>query len=113
MELSFQLEQQEDVLVIAVIGDLKLGPKLRHSAEMLRQASHVKGFLVDLTACTNVDSAGLGELLRWFNVARRNQQGICLTGLSNSFRQMMRVARVDAILPVMPDRASALELVRG
>lgn len=101
------------MLVIAVTGGLRLGPQLRHSAEMLRTAGDVKGFLVDLSACTSVDSAGLGELLRWFNIARRAQQTICLTGVSDACRQMMRIARVDAILPVMPDRASALQLLRS
>lgn len=108
--MSFELltERVGDVLVVAVVGELLLGQKLRVASKPLREAGKVRGFVVDLTRCTRVDSAGLGELLMWYSYAAREHKKLLLVGVKESIRGMMRVARVDGILLLARDREAAL-----
>ncbi len=112
MALNFRASQNSDVLLIAVEGDLLLCPELRHSSNLIRQASQVKGFIVDLSASARIDSAGLGELLSWFNLARRANQSVVLCGVNDSIRTVMRMARVDGVLPIVSTQEEAFRTLK-
>ncbi len=108
MSLELLSERVGDVLVVRIEGEFVLGPKLRHSAVVIREATEAKSFVVDLAGCMKLDSAGMGELLMWFSLTAKGQKRMLLAGVRESIRQIMRVARVDSILLMAEDRTAAL-----
>ncbi len=94
--------------LIEIEGEFVLSQKMRRCSTVIREAGDAAGFIVDLTKCTRVDSAGLGELLMWYNLAARSHKRILLVGVKDSVRTMIQVARVDGILLVARDREAAL-----
>ncbi len=109
-EMPFELltKRLDKVLSIEIEGEFVLGQKLRRCSTVIREAGDAAGFIVDLSKCTRVDSAGLGELLMWYSLAARSQKPMLLVGVKDSVKTMIQVARVDGILLVARDREAAL-----
>lgn len=108
MSFDLNVERVGDVLVMEVVGEFLLGPKLRRASAPLREATDAAGYVVDLSRCSKVDSAGLGELIMWYAIATRAHKKLLLAGVRDSIAQIMRVAKVDSILLIARDRAAAL-----
>lgn len=114
--MSFELKKETvgNVLVLSVVGELVLGPVLRHSANHVRDLKGIQAIVVDLSECKKVDSAGLGELLQWYGIAAKAHQKMLIAGASNNVKTMIRVAHVDGILLHAKDRAAAIsEIEKG
>lgn len=111
MSFDLNVERAGSVLVLAVVGDFLLGPKLRRASAPLREAVDASAYVVDLSGCTKIDSAGLGELIMWYAIATRAHKKLILAGVRDNITQVMRVAKVDNLLLVAQDRAAALAQV--
>jgi anti-anti-sigma factor len=96
------------VLLIEIVGEFVLSQKLRRCSTVIREANDATAFVVDLTQCGKVDSAGLGELLMWYSLAMRSQKKMLLIGVKDNIKSVMQTARVDGILLVARDREAAL-----
>lgn len=108
MSFDLNVERAGSVLVLEVVGEFLLGPKLRRASAPLREAVDASAYVVDLARCTKIDSAGLGELIMWYAIATRAHKKLTLAGVRESILQVMRVAQVDSLLLVAKDRAAAL-----
>jgi anti-anti-sigma factor len=108
MSFELKVERAGDVVVLEIVGEFLLGPKLRRASVPLREATDAAAYVVDLSGCSKVDSAGLGELIMWYAIATRAHKKLLLAGVRENFAQMMRVARVDSVLLIARDRAAAL-----
>ncbi|MBZ2184072.1 MAG: STAS domain-containing protein [Bryobacter sp.] len=111
MPLKLQLDRVGSTLLITVSGDFILGQPLRNVSQAIRDAAAVKGFVIDLSLCSRVDSSGLGELLLCYSLATREHKKLLLTGASGYIRETMRIARVDTVLLSASTREAALALV--
>jgi anti-anti-sigma factor len=108
MSFDLNVERVGEVLVLEIVGEFLLGPKLRRASTPLREATDAAAYVVDLSRCSKVDSAGLGELIMWYAIATRAHKKLLLAGVRDSIAQIMRVAKVDSILLIARDRAAAL-----
>ena len=108
MPFEILTKRLNKVLLIEIEGDFILSQKLRRCSTVIREAGDTAGFIVDLTRCTRVDSAGLGELLMWYSLGARSQKSMLLVGVKDSVKTMIQVARVDGILLVARDLEAAL-----
>lgn len=96
------------VLLIEIVGEFVLSQKLRSCSSVIREAGDATAFVVDLTRCGKLDSAGLGELLMWYSLAMRSQKRILLIGVRENIKSVIQVARVDGILLGARDLEAAL-----
>lgn len=102
------IEHVDDVTVVTVAGDVDvdtgetLRVALRHAAEM---GGHV---LVDLGRTDLLDSTALGLLVRAHRGATERGALLCIATASPLIRQVLRVTRLDEVLPVADSRADAL-----
>ncbi len=55
-----------------------------------------------------VDSAGLGEIMILYTTAAAMQYRLAFVGPQKNFRQILRIIRVDGIVPSLDDEAAAL-----
>ena len=114
MPFELRAEQIGSTLVIGVEGEFLLSQKLRRCASIVKEATGLSSFVVDLSLCTRVDSAGMGELLMWYSIAAKAKQRLMLCGVRENVKQMLKMAKVDGILLVAEGRdAALLELGRG
>ncbi len=108
MPFDVKLSRTGEALVLELTGEFVLGQNLRSASQAVREAGAVKGIIVDLSGCRRVDSAGLGEMLLWYSIATKEHKKLLLTGVRDNVREMMRIARVDGVLLIVPDREAAL-----
>ncbi len=63
---------------------------------------------LDLSAVTFLASAGLGALLSISKSCREGGGRLAIFGIDEEILGVIRVAKLDRILPIMPDRDAAL-----
>lgn len=78
----------------------------------LPMPSMKSSFIVDLTAVTGTDSAGLGLMARIARDAWQQEKGACFLVPPGAVRTALEAARLDRILPAAATIAEACERVR-
>lgn len=109
MALQFQIDTASDPIVIRLSGGLTLGPQL---AQFARQANAVisgetSGVILDFSAVTEIDSAGLGELVVLYTAGGKHSCRLCLAGTSDRINRLFETTRLSGILPQFFDLAAA------
>lgn len=69
-------------------------------------------FACDLQAVSLLASAGLGALLTLNKACKAGGGQLVVFGLSDDILGMMKIARLDKVLTIKPDRDSALKLFK-
>jgi anti-sigma B factor antagonist len=109
-------ESADDVVVVVVEGehDIYTAPTLR---ERLDEALERRGgVVVDLTGATFVDSSVLGALLDARRRALDADQGyvVCVgEQVEPGVQRILDITGLVPVLPVVGDRAQAIEAARG
>lgn len=113
--MSFEITKERigKVLVLRIDGQFLMGQELRTAKQHMSDLGDTAAILVNLEACTKVDSAGLGELLMWYSMAAREGRKLLLCNAKETVKQMIKIARVDGILLLAKDRESALAELTG
>ena len=102
---------EDDVAVLELSGELKLGPSLFSLEKEARQSlngNKVKGLILDVGSITRADSSGLGQLTIVSTVASRKNCPIRLINVKPQLKSLLELTHLDRILPSSPDLASAL-----
>jgi anti-anti-sigma factor len=113
MPFELVTRRLEHVLLIEIVGEFVLSQKLRRCSTVIRDAGDATAFVVDLSQCGKLDSAGLGELLMWYSLAMRSKKKVLLIGVKESIKGVMQTARVDGILLGARDLEAALAELRA
>lgn len=113
MTFHFTVERPKTPSAHAVVrmsGRLTLGPHLldfgRRATELLGSRTG-PGLLLDVSAVSDVDSAGLGELVILYTTAGEHHRRLCLVGASARFVQLLETTRLSGILPHFADEEAA------
>jgi anti-anti-sigma factor len=91
------------VVEVQVIGDL-CGPALPRFEGSVAEALTVRPavLIVDLGRCSLIDAAGIGLLLDLHRQMRRRDGRLAVREPTIEVRRLLRIARVDQILDVIP-----------
>lgn len=116
MPLAIRTRRAKGFCVLELTGELTLGPALRdvvdQACETLKQYAPPI-LLLNFSGVRRLDSAGLGELIRLYELASQNQCRIALLGPDRNVLQLLQVTRLDAFLPCFPGETAALAAMRG
>ena len=89
-----------DVSVVRLKGPFTLSTMFELQSA-LREPS-TKGFIIDLSSVSYIDSAALGVLLGQFAHTQRAGYKYALTGLSPRVHTIFEITGTDKVLPIFP-----------
>lgn len=104
------LHAGDGIAVVALAGELDMAatPALRAHVDA---AAGGRGFVIDLTEVTFVDSSMLKELLRAVAELDRYETRFVIAGVPEAVQRLFDLTRTREMFTIAPDRAAALELV--
>jgi anti-sigma B factor antagonist len=93
-------------------GELKLSPVLTvQCREIVAQLNRtdVAGLLIDMSAVTQIDSAGVGELVLICSAAAEKNRPVALAGARKRVLDVLRVVRIDSMFQIYGSETEGLE----
>ena len=107
--MSFTLDRADDVLTVAVDGQLVVTNRQEFKQAILDAMEEgVRLVIVDFTRTGYIDSSGLGALVSLNRRLRDAGGDLRLVGLSDELRTLFELTRLDALFPLFASRADAL-----
>lgn len=109
--MHIRIRTKGNVSILDLNGPLKLGEAeqafRQHVQELL--SSGTKNLAVNLTGVPEMDSSGIGALVRTFSSVKQ-QGGKCrFFGAPKRVLQTLKMVRLDSVLDLVEDEATALE----
>lgn len=98
--MDFQIRTEGQYTVIALRGDVDLHCSPQAREQILKYLGHQRHVMVDLSAVDYIDSSGIASLIEGYQLARRQQLQFGLLGVSEPAMQVLKLARLDKILPI-------------
>ena len=107
--MEYQISQKAHMAILALKGevDLQYSPQAREQILLLLEK--YKHLLVDLSGVSYIDSSGVASLVEGYQKACQCGGSFGLTGLSDSARQVLQLARLDEIFPIFDSVETALK----
>jgi len=94
--MKIEAREEGDFMILDLQGKLLLGDGvelLREEMEKLIRAGHTRVAL-NLAGVPYLDSAGLGEIVRWYTSLRRKNGNLRLLNLNTRIRDLLTVAKL-------------------
>jgi anti-sigma B factor antagonist len=113
MAFQFTVERGKGQAAVRLSGRLTLGPQLLDFGRRIGELLGSHSVLLDVAAISDVDSAGLGELVILYTTAGQQDRRLCLVGASARFVQMLETTRLSGILPHFADEETAKEWMKS
>ena len=110
MILNFVPRQIEpDITVIEFSGQLTLGNRLIDAEHEIKGQVQrgVKKLVLDLTGLTFLDSSGVGVLAVCAGAMTKSGGRMLITGASGKVKEVLELTRLDRVIGLYPDLASA------
>ena len=102
------------IAIIDLHGRMTLSPavnRIQRRIESLLLVKPASALVLNLSAVSAMDSSGLGELVKIQTYAKQRGMRIALTGVEPRIREMLKITRLDALLPICADEVLALKQV--
>jgi len=117
MAINYEARQVGNVTVLDITGRIDIGVPLAFGAggghplqELIRDFA-VKGhknIVLNLHDVAFIDSSGIGDLVGSATTLRKQGGDLKVVNPSMVVQQLLRVTRLDTVIDVKPDEASAL-----
>lgn len=106
---AFQVEREGSTGVIHVGGDITAASETG-LMDAYQRASEggARTILLDFSGLEYMNSGGIGLLVTLLVRVQRAGQRLLATGLSQHYRQILSLTRLDEAIGIHPDRAAAL-----
>jgi anti-sigma B factor antagonist len=101
-------------LLVRLQGSLTLSPsviELKTRVEGLLSTKPATALVLNLSAVSAIDSAGIGELMKIHTFAIRRGLRLMLTGVNRKIAELLEITRLDGLFAIAPDEASALQQI--
>ncbi len=107
--MDLQVEQEGDVTIVAVAGDLEAStaPALRSQLDKLL-AEGAQRFVIDLARVRFMDSAGIATLVQLFKRVRIGHGDVRLAAIQPSVERIFKLVRLHRVFDTYPDRSAAV-----
>ncbi len=122
MPINYQARQVGNVTVLDVSGRIDLGVPLSfgegagHPLQALVRDFAARGqtkIVLNLHDVAYIDSSGIGDLVASATTLRRHGGDLKVVNPSMVVQKLLRMTRVDTVLDVKADEASALQAFAG
>src|SRR4051794_34618172 len=116
LPLSFSSRVEDSFGLISFSGALTLGPVLHAQVEGVRQfinSSKLSGVILLLANVNRIDTSGLGQLTSIYTMASRRGCALRLVGASPDLLRVLKMTRLDILLPTSPDIETAKAEMRA
>jgi len=121
MAMTYETRQAGDVTILDISGKIDIGVALAFGPggsmplqtliRDLAQSGH-KNILLNLRDVVYLDSSGIGELVRSVTTLRKIGGELKVVNPNLVVKKLLSATRVDSVLEVKADEASALEAFR-
>jgi|SRR5580700_2143320 anti-anti-sigma factor len=111
MSLMISTRHSEGVAIVYIQGALRLSPPLSALKSCIQRAigeSNTTGLVLHLGGITEIDSAGLGELVAIHSLAAHHDMKVALVQPSERLKEMFAVTHVDGFFTYHDDEPAAL-----
>ena len=110
MTMQIQHSKAGAVTVVSLTGRLTLGDAVNDLLETCKNlvVQGEKSLLVNLQGLSYMDSAGLGALVKCFNLAKAQSAKLKLLQVPASIRELMRITNLLTYFEVHDDENTAL-----
>jgi len=108
--MKIERSEEDGVTVVALEGVIRLGESARAFSTYLEDllSEQVPAVLIDLSGIDHVDSTGLGELVGYLQRFTEEGRRLALLNPHRRILNLLRLTRLDDILPIFEDRERAL-----
>jgi stage II sporulation protein AA (anti-sigma F factor antagonist) len=116
MPLIVSSRTDRGVAIFQPQGKLALGPALHNFQVRVDRALSDKscaGLVLNLDRVSDMDSAGIGELVKIHSTAARRRLRVALVQVSPRLMEMLAITRVDAFFILADSEPAALAAVLG
>ena len=108
--MEINVRKAGEITILDFVGAMTLGDpveQVRNETEQLLESGQ-KNIVVNLGAVTQMDSSGLGVLLRAHNAYKQAGGKIKVYAVPKRVMQLFKMVRLDTIFDISEDEASAL-----
>ena len=116
MPLRVVSRSERNVAIFEISGNLTLGPHLKTLQQSVRTtlaaSPSIDLVVLDTKGVLFADSAGLGELTVLYTVCAKKPCTLALVGAPSQLQQILKLTRLDELLPSVPDLESAKRLIK-
>ena len=118
MAMDYEARQAGNVTILDISGRIDVGVPLALGSgaghplqEVIRDlaARGQKNIVLNLRDVAYIDSSGIGDLVGSATTLRKQGGDLKIVNPSMVVQKLLRVTRVDTVIEVKPDEASALE----
>ena len=104
-------EKRGDTTVLKLQGVVKLGESATQFSEFLEKVlNEDEGpVLLDFERIDTLDSTGLGELIGYLQRFEERQRKMAIVKPKDRIVALLRLTRLDTLIRIFPDEASALD----
>jgi anti-sigma B factor antagonist len=108
--LQVRVRRVGGAVVLDLAGPLLLSDAVESFHAHVRQllSEGVRNLAVNLTDVPKLDSSGMGALIRAFTTVKKSGGSMHTFAASEGVRQMLKMVRLDTVLELYEDEASAL-----
>jgi anti-sigma B factor antagonist len=104
-------EKRGDTTVLKLQGVVKLGESATQFSEFLEKVLNEDDgpVLLDFERIDTLDSTGLGELIGYLQRFEERQRKMAIVKPKDRIVALLRLTRLDTLIRIFPDEASALD----
>jgi anti-sigma B factor antagonist len=109
--MQIKEREAESTTVIEIIGEAKARDHYEKLHNLLhdRMSQGRKRFVINLSECRWIDSAGLGELIKTFGHVMREGGSLKLAAAPEKIRNILNITHVTQVIELFETEAAALE----
>lgn len=109
METRLDTEVRGDVGIVRIAGDLTPAAEEELSAAWRKASGDGdRAVVLDFSEMEYMNSGGIGLLVQLLVRANRSKHGLAATGLSDHYRQIFQVTRLDEAITIHGDVGQAV-----
>ena len=116
MSLRISIDESREIPLIHLEGSLTLGPQLAEFSKRLHallRSPGIDALLLEFTGVSEVDSAGLGELVILYTSATEQNCRLCLVNVPSRVVRLLEMTKLIGILPCFGSVESARQSLQS
>lgn len=99
--MSHPQNAEPSVATARIVGPIDLDHARKTRRKLLACLARRENLLVDMSAVTEIDGAGVASLVEAHNAARKNGKGFALFHVGEPVMRVLRLARLDQAFTIL------------
>ncbi len=108
---TVRLEQEGEVAILAVAGEFDLATEDEFQEQLDKALASEAPLIVDLEHCRYIDSTGIAQLMRSFELA--SDRGFALAASGPQVHRVLNLVGIPEHMPTFDTREDALRALAG